>query len=49
MGLLLAGRGSSLAKTLFDEELIDEIRFGVHPVLLRSGIRLIPHIKHQVN
>jgi len=47
-GIWLAG-GSNLAKTLFDEDLIDEIRLGVHPVLLGSGIRLIPDIQHQVN
>lgn len=47
-GIWLAG-GGNLAKTLFDEDLIDEIRLGVHPVLLGSGIRLVPDISHQVN
>jgi dihydrofolate reductase len=47
-GIWLAG-GGNLAQTLFDEDLIDEIRLGVHPLLLGSGIRLFPRINHQVD
>jgi dihydrofolate reductase len=47
-GIWLAG-GGNLAQTLFDEDLIDEIRLGVHPVLLGSGIPLFPPINHQVD
>ena len=46
-GIWLAG-GGNLAETLFNEDLIDEIRLGVHPVLLGSGIPLFPVINHQV-
>ncbi len=41
--------GGNLAQTLFDENLIDEILLGVHPVLLGSGISLFPTINHQVD
>lgn len=41
--------GANLAKTLFDENLVDEILLGVHPILLGSGIPLFPQIKHEVN
>ena len=47
-GIWLAG-GGNLAKTLFDDDLIDEIRLGVHPVLLGTGIPLFPQINHQVD
>ncbi len=41
--------GGNLAQTLFDENLIDEILLGVHPVLFSSGIPLFPPINHQVD
>lgn len=41
--------GGNLAQTLFNEDLVDEIRLGVHPVLLGSGIRLFPKINQQVD
>lgn len=47
-GIWLAG-GGNLARTLFDNDLIDEIRLGVHPVLLGEGIPLFPPINHQVD
>jgi dihydrofolate reductase len=41
--------GGNLAQTLFDENLIDEILLGVHPVLLGSGIPLFSPINHQID
>lgn len=41
--------GGDLAKTLFEADLIDEIGFNVHPILLGSGIRLFHKMNKQIN
>jgi dihydrofolate reductase len=41
--------GGILARSLFEADLIDEIGFNVHPVLLGSGIPLFHEMKKQIN
>jgi len=41
--------GGVLAKSLFEADLIDEIRFNVHPVLLGSGIPLFYEMSRQID
>jgi dihydrofolate reductase len=41
--------GGDFAKTLFEADLIDEIGFNIHPVLLGSGIPLFHEMKRQIN
>jgi dihydrofolate reductase len=41
--------GGEFAKTLFEAELIDEIGFNIHPVLLGSGIPLFHEMKRQID
>ena len=41
--------GGLLAKSLFEADLIDEIGFNIHPVLLGSGIPLFYEMKRQVD
>lgn len=41
--------GGEFATSLFEAELIDEIGFNIHPVLLGSGIPLFHEMKHQIN
>ncbi|MCA1557374.1 MAG: dihydrofolate reductase family protein [Acidobacteria bacterium] len=41
--------GGLLAKSLFEADLIDEIGFNIHPVLLGSGIPLFHEMNHQIN
>jgi dihydrofolate reductase len=41
--------GGELAKTLFEADLIDEIGFNIHPVLLGSGIPLFHEMNHQID
>ena len=41
--------GGNLARSFFDAELIDEIGFNIHPVLLGQGIPLFLEMKRQVN
>ena len=41
--------GGLLAKSLFEADLIDEIGFNVHPVLLGSGIPVFHEMNHQIN
>lgn len=41
--------GGVFAKTLFEADLIDEIGFNIHPVLLGSGIPLFYEMKKQIN
>ena len=41
--------GGLLAKTLFEADLIDEIGFNIHPVLLGSGIPLFHEMNHQID
>ncbi|MDX6694368.1 MAG: hypothetical protein QOF02_1971 [Blastocatellia bacterium] len=41
--------GGLLAKSLFEADLIDEISFNIHPVLLGSGIPLFYEMNHQID
>ena len=41
--------GGDFAKTLFENDLIDEIGFNIHPVLLGSGIPLFLEMNKQIN
>ncbi|HKO96035.1 MAG TPA: dihydrofolate reductase family protein [Pyrinomonadaceae bacterium] len=41
--------GGLLAKSLFEADLIDEIGFNIHPVLLGSGIPIFYEMDHQIN
>lgn len=41
--------GGLFAKSLFEADLIDEIGFNIHPVLLGSGIPLFYEMNHQIN
>ena len=41
--------GGDFAKTLFEADLIDEIGFNIHPVLLGSGIPLFHEMNRQIN
>ena len=41
--------GGLLAKSLFEADLIDELGFNIHPVLLGSGIPLFHEMKQQIN
>jgi dihydrofolate reductase len=47
-GICVMG-GGLLAKSLFEADLIDEIGFNIHPVLLGSGIRLFHEMKSQID
>lgn len=41
--------GPGLARTLFEEDLIDQIVVNVHPLLLGSGVPLFPELSQQIN
>jgi dihydrofolate reductase len=41
--------GGLLAKSLFDADLIDEVGFNIHPVLLGSGIPIFHEMDHQID
>jgi dihydrofolate reductase len=41
--------GGLFAKTLFEADLIDEVGFNIHPVLLGSGIPIFYEMDHQIN
>lgn len=41
--------GGDFAKTLFEANLIDEIGFNIHPILLGSGIPIFYEMSHQVD
>ena len=41
--------GGDLAKTFFEADLIDEIGFNIHPVLLGSGIPLFYEMNRQID
>lgn len=41
--------GGDFAKTMFEADLIDEIGFNIHPVLLCSGIPLFLEMQKQIN
>jgi len=47
-GICLFG-GGELAKSLFEEDLIDEIVLNIHPVLLGSGVPLFHEMKRQID
>lgn len=41
--------GGELARTLFEADLIDEIGFNIHPVLLGSGVPLFHEMSRQID
>lgn len=41
--------GGNLAKSLFEADLIDEVGFNIHPVLLGSGIPIFYEMDHQID
>jgi dihydrofolate reductase len=41
--------GGELARSLFAENLVDEVSLNIHPVLLGSGIALFPEIGRQLD
>jgi len=41
--------GGNFAKTLFEADLIDEIGFNIHPLLLGSGIPIFYEMNHQID
>ena len=47
-GICVMG-GGILAQSLFEADLIDEIGFNIHPVLLGSGIPLFHEMTRQIN
>lgn len=47
-GICVIG-GGLLARSLFEADLIDEVGFNVHPVILGSGIPLFYEMNHQID
>lgn len=47
-GICVMG-GGLLAKSLFEADLIDEVGFNIHPVLLGSGIPIFHEMDHQID
>ena len=47
-GICVMG-GGLLAKSLFEADLIDEVGFNIHPVLLGSGIPAFYEMPHQID
>jgi dihydrofolate reductase len=47
-GICVMG-GGLLAKSLFEADLIDEVGFNIHPVLLGSGIPVFHEMDHQID
>ena len=47
-GICVMG-GGLLAKSLFEADLVDEIGFNIHPVLLGSGIPVFYEMNHQID
>jgi dihydrofolate reductase len=41
--------GGLLAKSLFEADLVDEVGFNIHPVLLGSGIPVFHEMNHQID
>jgi dihydrofolate reductase len=41
--------GGDFAKTLFEAELIDEVGFNIHPVILSAGIPLFHEMSREIN
>lgn len=48
-GDIYLNSGGDLARTFFEENLIDEIILNVHPVLLGAGIPLFPKLTRQID
>jgi dihydrofolate reductase len=46
---IFAMGGGELAKSLFDAQVIDEIRLSIHPVLLGSGVPLFLPMERQID
>jgi dihydrofolate reductase len=46
--IMLMG-GGDFAKTLFEADLIDEVGFNIHPVILGAGIPLFHEMNRQIN
>jgi len=46
---ILVMGGGLLAKSLFEADLIDEVGFNIHPVLLGSGIPMFHEMNRQIN
>jgi dihydrofolate reductase len=46
---VIAMSGGLVAKSLFEANLIDEVRVNIHPVLLGSGIPLFHGTSHQID
>lgn len=46
---VIAVTGGLLAKSLFEADLIDEVRVNIHPILLGSGIPLFHETSHQID
>jgi dihydrofolate reductase/GNAT superfamily N-acetyltransferase len=47
-GICVMG-GGELARSLFEADAIDEVGLNIHPVLLGSGVPLVPGLVHPVN
>jgi dihydrofolate reductase len=47
-GICVMG-GGVLARSLFEADLIDEVGFNIHPVLLGSGIPLFHEMSRQID
>ena len=47
-GICLMG-GGELARSLFEADVIDELGVNVHPVLLGSGVPLVPGLPRPIN
>jgi dihydrofolate reductase len=47
-GIMVMG-GGELARALFEVDAIDELGVNIHPVLLGSGVPLVPGLARQVN
>jgi dihydrofolate reductase len=48
MGICVRG-GGRLAHALFEADVIDEVGFNIHPVLLGSGIPLFHEMRRQID
>src|ERR1041385_1508823 len=46
---VIAVTGGLLAKSLFEANLIDEVRVNIHPILLGSGIPIFHETNHQID
>ncbi len=46
---VIAVTGGLLARSLFEANLVDEIRVNIHPILLGSGVPLFHHLSSQID